>query len=85
MKRGDKLTLTIEIELVNDKDGGSVTMAYSDCIAEVNDAGKNLGNVGGRLGAAYEVHDTATGETWRMSPNTFWYAFQEARKTIADT
>ncbi len=82
MKRGDKLTMTIEVELVNDKSGGSLTMAFDDCIAHVNENDKEIGNVGGRVGASYEIHDNATGETWRMFPSTFWYAFFEARKAI---
>jgi hypothetical protein len=83
-QRGDKLTFTIEVELVSDKKGGSMTMAYADNIATVGENGHELGNVGGRIGASYEIHDNATGETWRMLPRTFWYAFQEARKATEE-
>lgn len=77
-QRGDKITLTIEAELVSDRKGGYMTMAYADCVTTVSDNGKELGTVSGRLGGSYEVHDNASGETWRIPASVVWYAFQEA-------
>ncbi len=75
---GEEITLTVKAKLIRNKDGGSMYMAVSDCIAYVSNSETNeqLGKVGGVFGAGYEL---STGDnSWYISPEIFWRALNEA-------
>lgn len=78
-----ELTVTIKMQAnrIPGATRGFMTMKHADCLATISDDENEIAQIGGTIGAGYEINDKETGYTWHIGPEAFWEAYQEAIKT----